>query len=148
MLQRIPSRTVPAACTLLPRFVGQDVFTPFEVLRRMADEPRQGRQWAPRVDIRETEEAFLIDVELPGLGKKDVEITVEKQVLTLSGERTPASEEGTYHCSERLSGKFSRSFTLPQNTDRSNVKARFQNGLLTLTVPKLEEAKPRSIVIQ
>lgn len=106
--------------------------------------------WVPAVDVQETEKAFVFTAELPGLGKDDVEITLEENLLTLTGERElNEKEEGdTYHRIERAYGKFSRSFSLPSQVDSSQVEASFDNGLLTVSVPKSEEAQPRKIQIK
>ena len=108
-----------------------------------------GAHWAPSADIKETEEALFVQVELPGLPKEDINIALESGVLTVSGERQFTQEDSkeNYHRLERLHGKFSRSFRLPRNIEATQVKAQFENGLLTLELPKTEEAKPRQIEI-
>lgn len=107
------------------------------------------RTWTPPVDIQETDNAYQVYAELPGLSKKDVDITVESNMLTLSGERKwhdERSREG-YRRMERAYGKFSRTFQLPQTVRPEDVEARFENGLLLITIPKAEEARPRKIAI-
>lgn len=105
--------------------------------------------WAPAIDIRETADEFIIDAELPGLTKNDVDITFEDGVLTLSGERRmeEQTEDKGYRRVERRYGSFSRSLALPREIDAENVSAAFKSGLLTVHVPKKEAAKPRSIKI-
>jgi len=105
--------------------------------------------WMPAVDIQETETEFKFIAELPGLNKDNVEITLENNLLTLSGGREFSDEEEqkNYHRIERAYGTFSRSFTLPSQVDSSKVDAHFADGLLTVTVPKSEESKPRKIKI-
>jgi HSP20 family protein len=105
--------------------------------------------WRPTVDLRETEDAFVLDAELPGMTKDDIELTFEEGVFTLSGERKSeeAAEGKGYRHLERRFGSFSRSFTLPRDVAGDKVKAAFENGLLTVTVPKKEQAKPRTIKI-
>lgn len=105
--------------------------------------------WAPAADIKETEEALFVHVELPGLLKEDIQIALDSGVLTVSGERrfTKDDSKEDYHRLERFHGKFSRSFRLPRNIEPSQVKANFENGLLTLELPKTEEARPRQIEI-
>lgn len=105
--------------------------------------------WTPALDVRETADEFIIDAELPGLTKKDVDITFEDGVLTLSGERRmeEQTEDKGYRRVERRYGSFSRALTLPREIDADNVTAAFQDGLLTVRVPKKETAKPRSIKI-
>lgn len=107
------------------------------------------RTWAPAVDIRETEEAYLVHAELPGLSKDDIDITLEENVLKLSGERRWEQDvnEEQYHRIERSYGTFTRAFSLPSRVDATQVEASFKDGVLTVTVPKMEEAKPRKISI-
>jgi len=107
------------------------------------------RTWSPAVDIRETDESYMVYAELPGLSKDDISITLEDNILKLSGERRFEKdvEEEQYHRIERTYGTFTRAFSLPSRVDASKVKAAFKDGVLTLTVPKMEEAKPRKIAI-
>jgi HSP20 family protein len=130
----------------LDRFFSDDVFRPFGSVAR---EGLEASGWLPAVDIRETDDTFEFIAELPGLSKDDVNITVEDKVLSVSGERTWRDEEekNSYHRIERAYGSFSRSFTLPNAVDAAKVAARFDNGVLTITVPKAEETKPRQIEI-
>jgi len=108
------------------------------------------RRWAPAVDIKETEDALVLRAELPGLTKEDVKITLENQVLTLSGERKFEKEAKgeSYHRIERSYGAFTRAFTLPTHVKTEKVDATFADGVLTVTLPKMEEAKPRHIAIR
>ncbi len=107
------------------------------------------RAWMPSVDIAETETEYQLLAELPGLTKTDVDITVENGVLTLKGERSfEEKKEGkNFHRIERAYGAFSRAFVLPTEVDGEHVKATFQDGLLSIVVPKAERAKPRKIEI-
>lgn len=104
----------------------------------------------PAVDVRETPEALTFHAELPGLTKENVQITLENQVLTISGERRLEKEAKgeTFHRVERTYGSFSRSFTLPGNVKTGEAAAKFADGVLTITLPKLEELKPRTIDIK
>ncbi|NOZ77938.1 MAG: Hsp20/alpha crystallin family protein [Acidobacteria bacterium] len=106
--------------------------------------------WAPAVDVLETKDGLQLTAELPGIDPKNVEVTVENGVLSVRGERSfeKAAEGETYHRVERVYGTFERSFTLPTSVDPDKIKAQFKNGLLTLTIPKREEAKPKPIKIQ
>ena len=110
-----------------------------------------GRGFKPPVDIVEKDNAFFATVDLPGLKKEDIEISLEDGVLTLSGERKFEHQEGeegkAYRRIERAYGAFTRSFTLPQGVDLANVEATFVDGVLKLTLPKSEAAKPRKIAI-
>ncbi len=117
---------------------------------RRADEDYISGSWMPPVDVRETKDALEIAAELPGLDPKDVEVSVENGVLTLKGNRTfeKAVEGETYHRVERAYGSFERSFSLPTNVDPEKVHAVYQHGVLHLTLPKREEAKPRTIAIK
>jgi HSP20 family protein len=107
------------------------------------------RSWAPPVDIYETEDAIVLKAELPGVDPKDVEVRVEDNTLYLKGERKFEKEvkEQNYHRVERSYGSFARSFSLPNSISSDKVKAEFKDGLLTLTMPKREEAKPKTIKI-
>lgn len=123
----------------------QDFFTPV-----VSGEEVHARRWLPAVDIRETDEALIFTAELPGLKKEDVQITLENNVLTLSGERKFEKEvkEENFHRLERSYGQFSRSFTLPANVRAEKAEAKFADGLLTVSVPKAEESKPRKVEIR
>ena len=116
----------------------------------VANEELSTRRWSPVVDIRETDDALVLTAELPGLTKQDVNITLENNVLTLAGERSfeKESKGETFHRIERSYGAFSRSFTLPANVKTEKVEALFGDGLLQVTLPKVEESKPRKIEIK
>ena len=107
------------------------------------------RAWVPLVDIYETGDSLVLKAELPGINPDDVEIRVEDNTLYLKGERKFEKDvkEENLHRVERSYGTFTRSFALPNSIDADKVKAEYQNGILTLTMPKREEAKPRSIKI-
>lgn len=111
-------------------------------------EPAVGA-WAPPVDIYETDENLVLQAELPGVDPKEVEIRVEDNTLYLKGERHSEKEvkEENYHRIERAYGSFSRTFPLPSSVDPEKVKAEYKDGLLTLTMAKREEAKPKTIKI-
>ncbi len=106
-------------------------------------------QWAPKVDIRETDDALLVQAELPGIDKKDVHLEVKDGVLTLSGERSYEKDvkEENVHRIERAYGSFSRSFSLPSNVDANKVNASMKDGVLEVRLPKRESAKPKAIAI-
>ena len=105
--------------------------------------------WMPTVDVSETENDFEIRAELPGVSENDVNVSVTDNRLTVKGEkRQEAETDGkNYHRVERRYGSFQRSFTLPRNVKTSNIKAGFKDGVLTLTIPKPEAAKPTAIPI-
>jgi len=94
----------------------------------------------PKVNTRETEDNYHIEVELPGVKKKDVDISVDGNVLSISGERNVRDEvkDEDYHKVESRYGLFSRSFTLPEKVDISNIEAEFVNGILEIAIPKLK----------
>jgi len=108
-----------------------------------------GGSWAPAVDIFELEGNIVLKAELPGVDPKDVDVRVENNVLTLRGERKFDSEvkKESYHRVERAYGAFSRSFTLPTVVDTEKIKAEVKDGVLRVTLPKREEAKPKQISI-
>ncbi|MFQ5356545.1 MAG: Hsp20/alpha crystallin family protein [Mariprofundaceae bacterium] len=113
------------------------------------DVARDTGQWAPSVDIKETDDALLVQAELPGIEKKDVHLEVKDGVLTLSGERRYEKDvqEENVHRIERAYGQFSRSFSLPRNVNAEKVAATMKDGVLKVRLPKLESAKPKAINI-
>jgi HSP20 family protein len=108
-----------------------------------------GGSWAPVVDIFEQGGDIVLKAELPGVDPKDVDIRVENNTLTLRGERKFDDEvqKESYHRVERAYGSFSRSFTLPTVVDTEKIKADYKDGVLRVTLPKKEEAKPKQITI-
>jgi len=107
------------------------------------------RGWYPPVDILENKDSYLIRAELPGMKKEEIHLELEHETLTLSGERTleePANGD-EYHRVERLAGRFSRSFHIPQAVKQDGIKATYRDGILEVYVPKAEEAKPRQISV-
>ena len=116
----------------------------------LGGEGLQSVAWSPVVDIEETEQNYLIRVELPGLDKDKVNVVVENGVLTLSGERDLERKvKGkTFHRVERSHGTFSRSFTLPEDVDSESVVANFKDGLLEIHVAKHEKVLPKSIEVR
>src|SRR5436305_4724884 len=107
------------------------------------------RRWIPAMDLVETDEDFVLRADLPGLSESDVNIELEDNVLTISGERKSEHEEHKegYYRVERASGSFSRSLTLPEGVDPDAVKASFDRGVLEVCVPKPEAKKPRKVEI-
>lgn len=108
--------------------------------------------WSPVVDVRETQDQLMLQAELPGMTADDVDVSVENGVLTISGEKRQEIREGedgsNYHLVERRYGRFERRFTLPRSVDAEKVAADYENGILTITLPKVEKAKPRRIQIK
>ncbi len=107
------------------------------------------RTWLPAVDIYEHDDAFVATADLPGLKKDDIDISIEDNVLTVSGERKfeKSDDGGTFRRVERSYGTFRRSFALPRGVDSAKVEAKFEDGVLTLTMPKSELAKSRKISV-
>jgi len=106
--------------------------------------------WVPALDVRESEDRFEVTVDLPGLQPGDVNVTFEDGMLSISGKREFSTEDrgDTWHRIERSFGTFARSMRLPQTADTEKIEARFDNGVLTVSVPKTEQAKPRTIEVQ
>jgi HSP20 family protein len=117
--------------------------------RGQRDDWALGGAWAPAVDVYEKDGSIVLKAELPGIDPKDVDVRVENSVITLSGKRELSQEvdKESYHRVERSYGAFTRSFTLPTTADTSKIQAGYKDGLLTLTIPKREDAKPRQIRI-
>jgi HSP20 family protein len=129
----------------------------FDRYTRSAGQLRNGSQevvasgdWAPRVDIAETDEAFVIKAEIPEVKKEDVKVTVDNGVLTIRGDRKQEKTDNgkKFHRIERHYGSFTRSFTMPDNVDEANVKASFKDGMLNLQIQKTEEVKPKAIEVK
>lgn len=111
---------------------------------------RQNGVGALPVDIRQEGDKWVIEAEVPGIARDDLNITVENGVLTIGGKyaEETKNENAEYHVRERRTGEFSRSFRLPKTADSENVTAGLVNGVLTLTIPTREEAKPRRIELK
>jgi HSP20 family protein len=144
------TRWAPSSDLVRDRFsrLFEDAFN--DMLRPFEAEGVSDRAWAPAVDIRETDDDVTLLVDLPGMKKEDVDVTLENNVLTVSGERKFDREESNdnYHRIERSYGSFTRSFTLNQNVHTDKVDANFKDGVLTISLPKEEQAKPRRISIK
>ncbi len=107
------------------------------------------RRWVPALDVAETEDAFVLKADLPGLTRDQVEIEVRDGTLTIAGERRAEHEHNAegYHRVERAFGSFSRSMSLPEGVDAESISADFANGVLEVRVPKPEERKPHRVAI-
>lgn len=107
-------------------------------------------EWAPPVDIREEDKQFVIHADLPGVEPKNIDITLEKGVLSIRGRRDLESREEKhgYRRVERVTGEFFRRFTLPDTADSQSVKARFANGVLEVAIPKQAQVLPRRITVE
>ena len=107
------------------------------------------RNWYPLTDVSETPEHLTLRLEVPGLSREDLKISVENNMLTVRGEKSQetSSEDETFYRTERSYGSFERSFSLPSHVDRDDVSASLQDGVLTIRLPRREEAKAREISI-
>ena len=110
--------------------------------------PKASQGWNPPVDVTEDESFLTFVTELPGLEKDQLSISVDNNTLTISGQRSLAGKREDYHRLERSYGKFERSFSLPTTVESGKIAASLKSGVLTLTLPKKEEAKPRQIEVQ
>ena len=106
--------------------------------------PEVRRNWAPAFDIREAKDQLTFEAELPGLKKKDIDITLHDGVLSVTAEREErkVDENETLHCSEQRYGKFTRSFSLPSEVDEESVDAKYENGILRISLKKLTPVEP------
>jgi len=137
-----------------------DVFTVGNRLSRLLNDTLGGfdwgyrdgaaATWVPPVDVLEEADAIRIVAEVPGVKPEDVKISVEGNVLTIQGTKEQVAEENTerVHCYERTYGAFERTFTLPATVDAEHIKASYDKGVLTVTLPKVEKAKPRQIQVE
>jgi len=118
-----------------------------EELSQLFEAPLAG--WLPALDVQEDKDNYTVRIELPGMKREDIEVSLEDGALTISGERkTETPVEGTeVHRQERFYGKFSRVLTLPTAVAADKVKATYKDGILTVTLAKAEEAKPKQIIV-
>jgi HSP20 family protein len=107
------------------------------------------RRWTPAVDLVEDDEHYVLTADLPGVAEQDVNVEVEGRILTVSGERRSEHQERKdgYRRVERASGRFVRTLRLPQGVDADGIEARFDNGVLEVTIPKPEPRKPHKVAI-
>jgi HSP20 family protein len=138
-----------APFTDLDTFPGLRAFE--QTMNRLLSEPNgSSRPWMPAVDIWENETELVLKADVPDVKFEDIHVDLENGTLTLRGERKfeKADEKGGYHRVERAYGAFERSFTVPETIDSEHVKADYKNGVLTVTLPKKESAKPRKINVE
>lgn len=140
-----PFRELEDMTTRLNRIFGHSLVT-----KDKGGESINVAEWAPAVDVSETDNDYTIKAEIPEVKKEDVKVTLQDGQLTIQGERKQEKEEKgkRYHRIERSYGSFLRSFDLPVNVDEAKAKADFKDGVLTLTLPKSEKAKPKSIEVK
>lgn len=134
----------------------RDMLTVQDEVNRMIDsffrpaEAEVSGGWIPSCDVRENETDFVVRAELPGVNKDEIKINLVNNTLTIRGEKKQESEEkkGNWHRVERTFGTFERALTFPANVQQEQIKARFTNGVLEITVPKAESARTREIKIE
>jgi len=120
-------------------------------LGKQLDTEMNFADWAPSVDVEEAADKYVIKADLPGVDKKDIDVKLENGVLSIRGQKMVEKESGKdtrHHRRERFQGTFARSFTLPDAVDPDAVDAAYRDGVLTLHIPKKEQARPRSIDIK
>src|ERR1035438_3607753 len=122
----------------------EDAFT------RMLSEPQGNRPWSPAVDIYETENELVLKADLPDVDQSNIDVRVENQTLTIAGERKFEKQDSAkgFHRIERNYGNFVRSLAVPNTFDTEHIAASFKNGVLSVTLPKKEAAKPRQIKVE
>jgi len=142
---RNPLRELEAVSERLNRVFGRDGFLPGN-----GKDDITTFDWAPSVDISETESEFQVKAELPDVKKEDVKVSIENGVLRIEGERKQEKEEKSkkWHRVERSYGSFLRTFTLPDNIDDAKVQAEFKDGVLNVRLPKSATAKPKSVQVK
>jgi HSP20 family protein len=132
-------------------------YDPLATLRQFEDsftrfftEPQFNRPWSPSVDIYETENELVLKADLPDVELKDIDVRVENQTLTIAGERKFEKKDAGkgYHRLERSYGNFVRSFAVPNSFDTDQINAAYRNGVLSVTLPKKEAAKPRQVKVE
>lgn len=118
--------------------------------RRVGDHAANGLGWHPAVDIRETDKAYVFDLEVPAVSPKDITVSVRANVLSVSGERSFVSDdgEGQVHRRERRHGKFTRSFRLPNDANDEEISAAAKDGVITISVAKRKQAQARAIEVE
>ena len=114
-----------------------------------SDDPAATTTWSPAVDIFETEGEIVVKAELPGMERKDITLNLEKNVLSLKGQRhfEKETKDDNYHRIERSYGAFSRAFSIPATVDEEKIRADYKDGVLKIILPKKEQAKPKQICI-
>jgi len=116
----------------------------------LGDEDTSVHNWSPRVEITELDDHFEVSAELPGLKRDDIKVEMQNNILTVSGEKHSErkKDDRNIHVCERIYGSFNRSFQIPNHVKADSIKAEFKNGVLTLNLPKEEEAKPKQIEVK
>ena len=127
-----------------------DPFRAMDALLRWEPSEAQAPSFAPRVDVKETKDGFVLSADLPGVKESDIHVSVDGSVLTISGHRDEEhrTDEEQYHAVERTHGSFSRSYELPETANLDGIKAELKNGVLTVKVGKKPEVQPRQIAVK
>jgi len=125
-------------------------YEPFSFVNRFRSFENSAVAWLPSVDVREEESRFVVQVDLPGVESKNIDITAEKGVLTIKGERQSEAKktESGYERVERVAGTFLRRFTLPETAQTDAITAKQTNGVLEVSIPKLAQVQPKRIEVQ
>ena len=110
---------------------------------------KSGMDLSPRIDISETDSEYKIEAELPGINQKEIDVKIDNNILTIKGKKEDIKEEKekNYHLRERYYGAFQRSISLPNNIEPEKIKARFENGVLNISVPKSDKRTPKKIEV-
>lgn len=121
-----------------------------DAFSRFLSEPQTNRPWSPAVDIYETENELVLKADVPDVDQKNIDVRVENQTLTVAGERKfdKTGDHKGYHRIERSYGAFTRSFAVPNSFDTDRISAQYRNGVLTVSLPKKEAAKPRQVKVE
>ena len=140
MLEMAPRFAAPLRPSMLFDRLFDEWFGPYDGL--------EGCEWMPVSDIAESDRAYILTMELPGVDPKNVDVSFNDGVVTIKGEKVKETAEGERcHCSERYSGSFQRSIRVPGKLDKDKIDATFLHGVLKLTLPKSEESVPKKIEI-
>lgn len=138
---------------ITPYRASGDLFSPLldEFFRPFGSNRSPSMMRAPEADVMETESEIEVHLEMPGMKSDEIDIDLENNILTISGEkrqdRTESDEKNTWHLSERRYGKFSRSFVLPRDVNADGISATFEDGVLRVVIPKSERARRRRIEV-
>ena len=151
LIRWYPSRemtTFPSEALSLQREMNR-VFNSFFRAEAQEDSDLYAPNWLPALDVAEQDDEYLVKVELPGVGKDDIKITIQDNILTVRGEKKAEVEtkKMNLHRVERSYGSFQRSVTLPASVQGDKIDASFKDGILSITVPKAEEVKRKQIVV-
>jgi len=126
--------------------VSQELGRQFHHAQHYKDASEKPRNWSPAVDIKESEQAYTLIADVPGVNPENIDVHMEDGVLSLRGERSQDEQKGYKHV-ERAHGRFYRRFTLPDTVDADNISAKFNNGVLEVTIPKQEKLQARKITV-